>query len=298
MNKNNIIKILSVVLFISAIAITIIVAGKFDTNNLNKQTTAKQTQTTKSGNTTTHVHNYATKGETVEPTPTEDGYTIYICSCGATTKGDWVEKLGETTQAQDTNVPETTKAAETTKSAATTKTTQSNTNNDSSVKYTKEKEGSNGWQVVCGYCGWWADRTYPSCPNCGKAWVPDSSHWVCKNCGTYNRKGYNCQGCFLYDENGKYYGFSEQDAIRFKNEIEAYATTKGYTIDHSLPQDNSTRWGATWGIGPGSTYEEQMARAKQDIDSVYFSQGSWHTYINVIYYSVGEGEWEFLPITS
>lgn len=66
-------------------------------SNDNQQTkTAAQAPqtTTQAPATTKHTHNYSIKGETVPPTATEDGYTIYKCSCGATTKGDWVQKTG------------------------------------------------------------------------------------------------------------------------------------------------------------------------------------------------------------
>ena len=66
-------------------------------SNDNQQTkTAAQAPqtTTQAPATTKHTHNYSIKGETVPPTATEDGYTVYKCSCGATTKGDWVQKTG------------------------------------------------------------------------------------------------------------------------------------------------------------------------------------------------------------
>ena len=233
MNKKNIIRIVSAVVIVSLTVAGIVLGTKFDKTNLDKQaaapsttaaaekkttttTTTKnaedkssteeastrsqssangsQNQTTKTTQpattapaTTKHTHNYTIKGETVPPTATEDGYTVYKCSCGATTKGDWVQKLQKPT------------------------------------------------------------------------------------------------------------GYTEADAIRFRNEIEAYAVSKGYQINRSLNADNS-QWSAIWRIFDGN-YDSRMAQAKSEIDGPFFSQGSWHTYINVIYYQVEDGMWDILPYT-
>ena len=87
--------------------------------------------------------------------------------------------------------------------------------------------------------------------------------------------------------------YTEADALKFRNEIEAYAVSKGYTIDRSLGADNS-EWGAMeWGIGPGWSYEQGMSKAKSEID--FHAQGSWNERINVIYFYSGDGWWTFLP---
>lgn len=87
--------------------------------------------------------------------------------------------------------------------------------------------------------------------------------------------------------------YTEADALRFRNEIEAYAVSKGYTIDRSLGADNS-EWGAMeWGIGPGWSYEQGISKAKSEID--FHAQGSWNERINVIYFYSGDGWWTILP---
>ena len=236
MNKKNIIRIVSAVIIVSLTVAGIVLGTKFDKTNLDKQAAAptstaaaenktnskdkeetktsetqkttttnanggsqsstgnSQSQTTKTTQpattapaTTKHTHNYSIKGETVAPTYDADGYTVYKCSCGATTKGDWVQKLQKPT------------------------------------------------------------------------------------------------------------GYTEADAIRFRNEIEAYAVSKGYQINRSLNADNS-QWSAIWRIFDGN-YDSRMAQAKSEIDGPFFSQGSWHTYINVIYYQVEDGMWDILPYT-
>ena len=87
--------------------------------------------------------------------------------------------------------------------------------------------------------------------------------------------------------------YTEADAKRFKDEIEAYAVSKGYIIDRSLDADNS-EWGAMeWGIGPGWPYETAMAKAKSEID--FHAQGSWNERINVVYFYAGNDWWTLLP---
>ena len=87
--------------------------------------------------------------------------------------------------------------------------------------------------------------------------------------------------------------YTEADAGRFRDEIEAYAVSKGYTIDRSLGADNS-EWGAMeWGIGPGWPYEKAMAKAKSEID--FHAQGSWNERINVVYFYAGNDWWTLLP---
>ena len=88
--------------------------------------------------------------------------------------------------------------------------------------------------------------------------------------------------------------YTEADAIRFRNEIEAYAVSKGYIVDRSLNANNSAWVSEEMGFDenvPGD-YETGMMYAKQLIDTA--SQGPYHERINIIYYHSSDGWWWFV----